>query len=375
MIKKILVYAIMFFTLQCCQGQEAETFWRSKSISKVDNSEISAFSNAFTNEVLATNIHLSKNGDALQLDFPESKKIKISDLKSLSNVKLENGVLLDSIYDIDVKDKLLNIKFYFNGREKKDRYILSFQTMDKASYSKEVAELQASQKKLIESLKSLEISKLDLQTKWPSYFDKSVNIDALNYHQTAELLASRIAGLQSASMKNEVSVDAFPIFKYREVSIKNSNKLNFAAVKFAGAEFNNLKYISDAETEKPEAIVFSDSHLTSKQIADVFNKLNSQFGKPEIVPTDYSSFLAFTWKDANNIVKMVLTEDDLDADEIPALDAEKLKKNSDAAFLLKEYSTQLKKPNVTVTLVSNKLSAIMKGNLKNGAKPNVEYNY
>ncbi len=375
MIKKILVYAIMFFVFQSCQGQKSETFWRSESISKVDNSEISTFSKAFTNEILETNIHLSKNGDEIQLGFPENKKIKISDFKSLSNVKLENGVLLDSIYDIDVKDKFLNIKFYFNGREKKDRYILSFQNMDKASYSKDVSELQASQKKLIESLKTLDISKLDLQTKWPSYFDKSVNIDALNYRQTAEMLASKDDGLQSASMQNEVSVDGFPVFKYREVSIKNSNKLNFVAVRFSGVEFNNLKYIFDAETEKAEAIVFSDNHLTSKQITDVFSKLNSHFGKPEIAPTDYPSFLMFTWKDANNVVKMVLTEDDSDVDEIPTLNAEKLKINSDATLLLKQYSTQLKKAEVTITLVSNKLSAIMKRTLKKGTKPNVEYNF
>lgn len=151
MIKKILVYAIMFFVFQSCQGQKSETFWRSESISKVDNSEISTFSNAFTNEILETNIHLSKNGDEIQLGFPENKKIKISDFKSLSNVKLENGVLLDSIYDIDVKDKFLNIKFYFNGREKKNRYVLSLQNMDKASYSKEVAELQASRKNLLKA--------------------------------------------------------------------------------------------------------------------------------------------------------------------------------------------------------------------------------
>lgn len=365
----------MLFTLQSCQGQEVETFWRSKSISKVDNSEISIFSNAFTNEILEANIHLSKNGDEIQLDFPENEKMKISDFKSLSNVRLENGVLLDSIYDIDVIDKVLNIKFYFNGREKKDRYMLSFQNMDKASYSKDVAELQTSRKKLIESLKILDISKLDLQTKWPSYFNKSINIYALNYRQTAELLASKDDGLQSASMQNDVSVEGFPVFKYREISIKNSNKLNFAAVRFAGAGFNNLKYIADAETQKLEAIVFSDNHLTSKQIADVFSKLNSQFGKPEILPTDYPSFLAFTWKDANNVVKMVLTEGDLDADEIPALDAEKLKIHSNTTLLLKQYSTQLKKVEVTITLVSNKLSAIMKGNLKKGTKPNIEYNY
>lgn len=56
-------------------------------------------------------IHISKNKDSLIFNYPYEKKIKISELKSLTNCRIPStGQLLDSVYDVRVENNKLKTK-------------------------------------------------------------------------------------------------------------------------------------------------------------------------------------------------------------------------------------------------------------------------
>ena len=133
---RMIFYYLLFLpiVLQSCTAQKSETFWRSEHVKQIEGKPLMLANSGYAEMISQMQIHLSKTNDSLHLFYPFEKQLNIEDFKSISNCRLETGNLLDSVYAVEVEKDSLRIKFYFNGRETKDRYVLTLSSIDQQKF-------------------------------------------------------------------------------------------------------------------------------------------------------------------------------------------------------------------------------------------------
>lgn len=364
---------LLVFLFTACKSQEKESHWGSGKVERLDGKPLNLFSSGYANMVAEMQIHLSKNNDTITFSYPYERKMKVSELKSISYCQLQSAELLDSIYDIDFENNQLLLKFYFNGRSDKDRYVLTLPGLSKEKYLAEVQKLKSEKNQLFDMLKSVNASALDLSVPNPRYFSADLNLNALNPVQVAEMLCSRDDGLQAGTQTFSFTVKNEGGFKYQEYFINNSEKAGFSAAAIGKINFNNLKFLSNAKTNKTEGIILSQKNLNKNEIRYLFDAIGSKMNNAKIDESSLSSLLAISWMDANKVIKLVIAdESDEAADSTQNPDQKKSKTVKEA---LEQHMSLIKKPTVTITIVANELSRLIQAEDFTGVKPNVVYNY
>lgn len=368
-----MFYMLLVFLFAACKSQEKESYLGSGKVERVDGKPLNLFSSGYANMVAEMQIHLSKNNDTIIFSYPYEKKMSISELKSISSCRLQGAELLDSIYDIDFDHNQLLLKFYFNGRSDKDRYVLTLPGMSKEKYLAEVQKLKLEKDQLFDMLKPVDASALDLSVPNPQYFSAELNLNALNPVQVAEMLCSRDDGLQAGTQTFSFTVKNEGGFKYHEYFINNSEKIGFSAAAIGKINFNNLKFLNNATTNKTEGIILSQKNLNKNEIRYLFEAIDSKIKNAKIDESSLSSLLAISWKDANKVIKLVVAdESDEVTDSTANPDQTKSKTIVEA---LEQHISSSKKPTVTITIVSNELSTLIQAEDFTGVKPSIPYNY
>lgn len=366
----LLFYMLLVFLFTACKSQERESYWGSGKVERLDGKPLNLLSSGYANMVSEVQIHLSKNNDTITFSYPYEKKIRVSELKSISNCRLQSAELLDSIYDIDFESNQLLLKFYFNGRSEKDRYVLTLPGMSKEEYLTEVQKLKLAKNQLFDMLKPVNASALDLSVPNPQYFSADLNLNTLNPLQVAEMLCSRDDGLQAGAQTFSFTVKNGGGFKYKEYFINNSEKAGFSAAAIGKINFNNLKFLSNAKTNKTEGIILSQKNLNKDEIRYLFNVIGSKMNNAKIDESSLPSLLAISWMDASKVIKLVIADE---SDE--STQSTDQKKSKAVREALEQHISLMKKSNVTITIVANELSRLIQAEDFTGVKPSVVYNY
>ncbi|SUJ21169.1 Uncharacterised protein [Sphingobacterium spiritivorum] len=179
-------------------AQDKRTYWKPEKVTKVNNKSMWGITLAYMDMIAEMRIHLSESKDSLYFSYPYEKKIKISDLQSLTDCRLKDtGELLDSIYEVAIEKDTLKIKFNYIGTAEKDnRFSLNMIPVKKGEYNSEVERLKKHKEEILSKIKTIDLSALNLEWTLPDYF-KEKGLSDLNPVQLAEELAEVSNGLKN----------------------------------------------------------------------------------------------------------------------------------------------------------------------------------
>ncbi|MEO5911383.1 MAG: hypothetical protein ABIP95_10875 [Pelobium sp.] len=368
--RKILYGLLLLTLIQSCTTQKGETFWRSEYVKQIDGKPLILATSGYADMVADMQIHLSKNNDSLRLFYPFEKQLNVADFKSISNCRLANGNLLDSIYEVEEEKDSLRIKFYFNGREDKDRYVLTLSRVEKNKFLKETNKLKNDKIQLQETLKTVDASALNLSIPKPKYFNQDTNLGILNPIQLAEMLGGKDDALQSNTQISELETADNKKYQFIEYEILNSNKLKFSAVKIDNIDFNNIKYVVDVQNNKTDAIIISQNDLKKIDIQNLFNKIYAKADKVEL-KSEYEGLLEFSFfnNDKTELTKLIIGE-------LPEnLSKSQIQNNKTPLQVFEAYISTRPQADITITIVSKELLLLLKATDVKGDKPNVPFNF
>lgn len=249
-----LFYPI-FLTMDCSQ-QSDKTYWITKDVTKMDGKLFHGITSSYMEMIAEMRIHLIKNSDSLIVSYPFEKKMKISEFKSLTNVRIrESGELLDSIYEVKMEGDLLKIKFIYAGTSDDEKsFSVNLIQVNKDKFDQEIAQLKKNKEKLLGSVKPVNFSNLDLALAVPSYF-KAKNIgNAINPVQLAEELADmnkdRLPITQittNSSFESEIPGQTKE--NYSVFALENTEKINLPVANVGKTNFNSIELICHSTTE------------------------------------------------------------------------------------------------------------------------------
>lgn len=359
------LFPILFFTviLQSCKGQETESFWRAEYVKKIDGKPIDdGIRSAYMTMIVDMKLYLSKKNDSIFLINPNEKKMKISELTSISNVrsKGKNKELLDNVYDVRKNNDSLQIMFYFGGRKESDRYILSFSSIDKKNFLNETQKLKKEKKQLFKMLKTVDCSAIDLAIQKPDYFNKDIKLNTLNPIQLAEMISVDNDGFQTSVSHVSFNLKSKGLRQYSEYYLQGSEKLNFNAAVIGKVNFNTIKMVSNDINDKTNAIIITQKNLKNDEIKELFTNINSKIGNVKI--NEGNTFnLEISWFDANKTVKMIITNvaDITDSTDEILTQINTLQNSISVENILHQYLSTVKKSETKVTIVSNELLKIV----------------
>lgn len=291
--KKIISLLSVLIFIISCSGQEKESYWKGQEVTKESKEQMHGVTLAYMEMIAEMRIHLSKNNDSLVFTYPYEKKIKVSELQSLTGCRLkESGKLLDSVYDVRVEGDQLKIKFHYIGTASKDnRFSLNLVKTDQADYIKETETLKNEKKKLIEMIKPADVSGLNIAVNVPEYFRSGANLDALNPVQLAEELC-QIKGVQTLSSSGSFKVGKEK-YNYHQYELGNADKIKRVAATMGPIDFPTLKIVTDQAGNKTDAWMISRENTDKKTIQSIFRSIQSRYpnaaiaaiGEPEIALT------------------------------------------------------------------------------------------
>lgn len=372
---KFLLLLLNILIFQSCSGQETETFWKSDNVIKIDSKPFWGITLSYMDMIAEMRIHLSKNNDSIIFGYPYEKKMKISELKSLTNCRISStGKLLDSIYDVRIENDLLKIKFHYLGTlDKENRFSLNLVKVKKEDYLSEVKNLQASVKNILDRISTTDLSNLEIIGK-PEYLLKENELLKLNPIQLAEELTNAKNTLQLISRTFTLSKNKNPI-DYKSSGIINTNKINKNTAQIDHIKFSNIELITNLKDKQTKAVIVSEDDMNKTDIIHLYNHIAEkmkggsvrQFGLPlhykEGDSLGIHNFIAITWKDKNKVVKLALDEipDDLWDMEIHngiALKDEEYT-SKDIDFVFRHYLGLLKKSTIKLFIVSNEFDEVL----------------
>ncbi len=369
---RMIFYCLLISTLvfQSCEEPQGETFWRSEYVKQVDGKPLMLATSGYTDMVAGMQMHISKNNDSLHLFYPYQKNTIIAEFKSISNCRLENGNLLDSIYAVKIEKDSLRIKFYFSGRDNEDRYVLTLSSIDKSKFLKETNKLKNKKIQLEETLEPIDASALNLSISQPKYFNQNNNLGSLNPIQLAEMLSGKDEGLQTNVKISELETANNKKYKFIEYAILNSNKLKFPAVKIGNIAFHNLSLVVNAQNNKTDAIIISQDNLKKTDVKNLFNKIYTKADKVDLI-SEYDGLLEYSFynKDKTELTKLIIGELPGDLTET------QIQKNKTPLQIFEAYISTRQQANITLTIVSKELSSLLKTKEFKGDKPDVSYNF
>lgn len=317
--KKIIIILAFTISMVSC-GQEEETFWKSESVTKIDNKPFWGITSSYMDMIVKMRIYLSAKNDSLYINYPFEKKVKLSDFKSLTNCKIPSTrELLDSIYDISFTRDTLKIKFYYNGTlDDENRFILNFVNVEKENFRKEVENLKKEKLKILNQINKVDLSTFELLPK-PKYLSDPSKLRQLNPIQLAKELVNDENNFEVESNEFSLSKGKNKI-KYTNVGVKNSDKIGKVIAQINNIEFNAIEFINEAVTNRTDAIVVSKNKMSNNEIIALYDYISKntatnhikQFGLPEIYAEGDSlgihEFLAITWKTKDKVIKLAIED-------------------------------------------------------------------
>lgn len=249
-----LFYPI-FLTMACNQ-QSDKTYWITKDVTKMDGKSFHGITSSYMEMIAEMRTHLIKNSDSLMVSFPFEKKMKISEFKSLTNVRIrESGELLDSIYEVKVEGDLLKIKFIYAGTSDDEKsFSVNLIQVNQDKYDAEIARLKMDREKLLAKVKPVDLSNFDLEIAIPLYF-KAKNVgNAINPIQLAEELADmnkdRLPITEittNASFESEIPGKTKE--NYSVFALENTEKISLPVANVGKINFNSIELIRHSTTE------------------------------------------------------------------------------------------------------------------------------
>ncbi|QQS98242.1 hypothetical protein I6J03_03530 [Sphingobacterium spiritivorum] len=297
-------------------AQEKRTYWKLVNVTKVNNKSMWGITLAYMDMIAEMRIHLSESKDSLYFSYPDEKKIKISDLQSLTDCRLKNtGELLDSVYEVAIEKDTLKIKFNYIGTAEKDnRFSLNMIPVKKDEYISEVERLKKHKEEILSKIKTIDLSALSLEWILPDYF-KVKELSDLNPVQLAEELAEVSNGFKITSNKIELTKDKN---KYNSYGIENINRIGLHAARIHAVNFDNIELVSNVVNSKVEAIIVSQNNMDKSVIRNLFDTISekltgdsvAQFGLPMLYDDNTSlgihSFFSVSWTGKDKIVRLAI---------------------------------------------------------------------
>lgn len=365
--KKIIFVILLAISLQSC-AQEKDTYWKSENVTKIDNKPFLGITSAYMDMIAEMRIHLSTNNDSLYIDYPFEKKMKISEFQSFTNCKFAStGQLLDSIYDINITNNTLNIKFYYNGTtEEEKRFSLNFVNINKEAFYKEVNSLKEEKLKILDNINSIDLSTLEIP-KNTEYLSPQNKLKQLNPIQLAEELVGNKNSFKVITRTFSISKDKNQL-NYANIGLENTDKLGKTAAHINDINFNNIEYIENNKTQSIDAVFVSKNKMKNKEIIALYNFISNnittntieQFGLPMLYEEGDSlgihNFLAITWKTKDRVIKLAVEDipDELWDKEIDnniALKDNYTIKDIDKVF--RHYLSLIKSSEIKLFIVAN----------------------
>lgn len=365
--KKIIPILILAISMQSC-GQETKTYWKSENVTKIDNKPFTGITSAYMDMIAKMRIHLSTNSDSLYINYPFEKKIKISEFQSFTNCKIPStGQLLDSIYDVNITNKALNIKFYYNGTaDEEKRFSLNFVNVNREAFHKEVKNLKEEKSKILHKIINLDLTALEIPKK-SEYPSEQSKFQQLNPIQFAEELTDSKNSFQVISNTFSISKDKNQL-NYANRGIVNSDKVGKIVAHINDINFNSIEYIENAKTKSIDAVFVSKNKMNNDEIIALYNFISSntttntieQFGLPRLYSEGDSlgihNFLAITWKTKDKVIKLAIEDVpdqlwDKEIDNNIALKDNYTTKDIDKVF--RHYLPLIGKSEIKIFIVSN----------------------
>lgn len=380
--KYILTSLIVLFCFQS-YGQVTETYWKAESVTKVNKTPIKAgILTAYMEMIEEMQLHLSKKDDSLFILYPYEKKMKTKDLISFSNVRYvdEKNELIDSIYDVDIKNDSLKIKFHLGNLKDENCYILTFSPINKQIYFQNVENLKSKKNELFEMLKTVDYSTLDLSTPKPKYFNDNINLNIINPVQLAEMISVNNDGIQTGYMGHSFNIQKKGNLKYTEFYIQRTDKLDFVAAKIGKINFNNIKLIYNEIDKKTDAVILYQMQLKKQEIIYLFESIDSKLSNAEINKENLNN-MEITWSDNEKIIKMIIKNfsDDINNSSKILADISNSKEELIIKKELENYILSIQEFKTIITIVSKGLAEIAKSDefkSKLGGMPfTVDYNH
>lgn len=261
--KLLLLFYPIFLTMACNQ-QNDTTYWITQDVTKMNGKSFHGITSGYMDMIAEMRIHLTKNGDSVTIAYPYEKKMKLSEFKSLTNVRIkDSGELLDSIYEVKVEGDLLKIKFIYAGTSEDEKsFSVNLVQVNQDKYEAEIARLKKDKEKLLAKVKPVDLSNLDLAVAIPSYFKEENISNAINPVQLADELAdmNKDAGpitQITTDYSFESEIPRQPKENYSVFALENTEKIKLAVANVGKVNFNSIELISDIATQKLAMILLT----------------------------------------------------------------------------------------------------------------------
>lgn len=368
--KKLLLLFAIVQVFVSCNAQSDETYWKSEEVTKVDGKPFWGITSGYMDMIAEMRIHLSKNNDYLIFHYPYEKKIKIADLKSLTDCRLKStGELLDSIYEVSIEDDKLQIKFHYLGTaDKENRFVLNLIKIDKNKYLEETEKLKSEKTKLQSMIKPIDATTLDLSVAKPAYFNSGINMSVLNPIELAKDLCD-IDGLGTSVSKNvSFQISDKGSYQFNYYSIKNSDEIGTAVAEIGGMKFNSLAFITDASGKENKAFVLTQKELDKKSTLSLYNIINTkmkgaeidEFGLPALNSPILKTF-SIIWKSETQIIKLLIEPSTaLKNDKVTLPDVGYERHSAkDITKVFNHYLNLTEKAKVRIIVVSTEFDALL----------------
>ncbi len=271
-----------------CSQQNDKTYWITQDVTKMNGKPFHGITSSYMDMIAEMRIHLTKNSDSIAIDYPFEKKMKLSEFKSLTNVRIkESGELLDSIYEVKVEGDLLKIKFIYEGTlDDEKSFSVNLKQVNQAKYNAEITRLKKDKEQLLAKVKPVNLSNLDLAVAIPSYF-KEENISiAINPVQLAEELAdmNRLRAPITeitTDFSFESEIPGQPKEKYSVYALENTEKINLPAGNVDKVVFNSIEFISNSAT-KNLSLILLRKNAKKDDLQSLYKTINSNMPNAKI---------------------------------------------------------------------------------------------
>lgn len=286
--KLILLFYPLFLTMACNQ-QNDKSYWITEDVSKKDGRPFHGITSSYMDMIAEMRIHLTKNGDIVTIDYPYEKNMKLSEFKSLTNVRIkDSGELLDSITEVKVEGDLLKINFIYAGTSDDEKsFFVNLIQVNQDKYDAEITRLKKDKEQLLAKVKPVDLSNLDLAVAIPLYFKEENISNAINPVQLADELAdmNKDAGpiIQiTTDYSFESEIPGQPKENYSVFALENTEKIKLAVANVRKVEFNSIELISDSAAQKL-AMILLTKNAKKEDLQSLYKAISANMPNATII--------------------------------------------------------------------------------------------
>lgn len=143
--RQLFFLALMLLLFSNCNAQEQRTYWAANEVYRISRETIHGVTLAYMESLAEEQLHVVKSGDSLEFHYPFEKKVKASELRTVSNFKLfdDYNEALDSVYYAGLENGGFVIKFcYLGGLNKDNKFIITFDQLSREEYFEEIKKIK-----------------------------------------------------------------------------------------------------------------------------------------------------------------------------------------------------------------------------------------